>query len=146
MQAGVARHSARKGFETRPSDQPNEDAMNRQHYKLDHVADALRASAGIPSGAAQILEAAYGHCTPTTVRNYIRRYPRLQKVVEETVELNLDLAESQLIKSIRDSFMPSVFFYLKMRGQQRGYLEKIQHGGTGPLGEIIYLSADDAKL
>jgi len=65
--------------------------------KLQHVEDALRQAGGITSAAAKILEAAYGSCTPRTVRNYVKRHPRLAEVIEETVELNLDTAESQLM-------------------------------------------------
>src|ERR1700758_2212676 len=72
-------------------------ASMKPKLKLQYVEDALRQAGGIISTAAKILEAAYGSCMPRTVRNYIKRHPSPAEVLEETVELNLDTAESQLL-------------------------------------------------
>ena len=99
--------------------------------KLQHVADALRQAGGIISTAAKILEAAYGSCTPRTVRNYVKRHPRLAEVIEETVELNLDTAESQLMTLIANGNIAAVIFYLKTKGKARGYVERVEATGSG---------------
>ena len=98
--------------------------MNKPRFKIKQVEEALRKSAGIISAAAKILEAAGGSCTPQTVRNYIKRHPSLQTVIEETVELNLDLAESNLIAKIGNKNMTAIIFYLKTKGKHRGFVER----------------------
>ena len=99
--------------------------------KLQHVEDALRQAGGIISAAAIILEAAYGSCTPRTVRNYVKRHPRLAEVIEEAVELNLDTAESQLMTLIANGNLGAVIFYLKTKGKARGYVERVEATGSG---------------
>src|SRR5215469_6278752 len=106
-------------------------ALMKPKLKLQHVEDALRQAGGIISTAAKILQAAYGSCTPRTVRNYVKRHPRLVKVIEETVELNLDTAESQLMTLIANGNLGAVIFYLKTKGKARGYVERVEATGSG---------------
>jgi hypothetical protein len=54
--------------------------------KVEHVERALRQSHGLIHPAAKLLEAAYGSCSPATVRNYLKRHPKLRAAVEETIE------------------------------------------------------------
>ena len=96
-----------------------------EKFKLEHVKDALRASGGIVIGAANKLEQAYGSCAPATVRNYIRRHSSLQRFRDEIVEDTLDLAETALIKGIAADNMTAVIFYLKTKGRERGYVERV---------------------
>ena len=98
--------------------------MNKPKFKVEHVEEALRASGGVVSDAAQKLAEAYGSCSPASVRNYIRRHNSLQRVSEEVIEANLDLAESVLLKAIAQGNMTAVIFYLKTRGRNRGYVER----------------------
>ena len=81
--------------------------------------------------AAKILQAAYGSCTPRTVRNYVKRHPRLVEVIEETVELNLDTAERKLMTLIASGNLGAVIFYLKTKGKSRGYVERVEATGSG---------------
>jgi hypothetical protein len=43
--------------------------MNKPKFKVEHVEEALRASGGVVSDAAQKLAEAYGSCSPASVRN-----------------------------------------------------------------------------
>jgi hypothetical protein len=95
----------------------------KPRFKIEHVEDALRQTLGLVTPAAKLLEAGYGSCTPATVRNYIKRHPRLADAVYETVELNLDLAESKLFNAIGDGNMTAIIFFLKTKGRDRGYVE-----------------------
>ena len=110
---------------------PNRAALMKPKLKLQHVEDALRQARGIISTAAKILQAAYGSCTPRTVRNYVKRHPRLVEVIEETVELNLDTAESQLMSLFANGNLEAVIFYLKTKGKARGYVERFEATGSG---------------
>jgi len=93
--------------------------VNKPKFKVEHVEEALRASGGVVSDAAQKLG-----CSPASVRNYIRRHKSLQRVLEEVIEANLDLAESALLTAIAQGNMTAVIFYLKTKGRSRGYFER----------------------
>jgi hypothetical protein len=97
----------------------------REKFKLQHVEAALRASHGIVVAAANRLERAYGSCSPASVRNYVRRHPSLKKLIEEIVEQNLDLAEGKLLEGITAGNMTAIIFYLKTKGRERGYVERV---------------------
>lgn len=98
------------------------------------VEAALRASAGVYSVAASILAQKYGSCAPNTVKNYIRRSPRLQAIEEEITDQTLDLAETKLVQKINDGNMTAIIFYLKTKGRHRGWIERREiegvEGGT----------------
>jgi hypothetical protein len=96
----------------------------KEKFKVDHVEAALRATGGIVTAAAKALKQAYGSCSPASVRNYIKRHPSLQRVVEDVVEQNLDLAEHKLLKNVEAGREASIFFYLKTKGKERGYVER----------------------
>ena len=98
--------------------------MNKPKFKVEHVEEALRASGGVVSDAAQKLADAYGSCSPASVRNYIFRHKSLQRVAEEVIEANLDLAESALLTAIAQGNLTAVIFYLKTKGRSRGYVER----------------------
>jgi len=53
------------------------------------------------------------------------------EVIEETVELNLDTAESQLMSLIANGNLRAVIFYLKTKGKARGYVERVEATGSG---------------
>jgi hypothetical protein len=104
---------------------------NPPRFKVEDVERALRASHGLIHPAAKILEAAYGSCTPATVRNYLKRHKTLRAAVEETIEFNLDLAETKLLKAIDRDSLPAAIFYLRYRGQARGYVLRVETTGAG---------------
>jgi hypothetical protein len=99
-------------------------------YKLKHVAEALRKGAGIPSAAAVILAKSYGHCSSKTVRNYLQRYPQLQKEVDDQVETNLDAAEAKLLNAIEKNEDWAIKFYLETKGRNRGYSRRNEIAGV----------------
>lgn len=91
----------------------------RERFSREQVAEALVAAGGVQVDAARILG-----CTRSTINGYVRRYPDLQQLIIDTREETLDLAESQLIKKMKEGNMTAVIFYLKTQGKQRGYVEK----------------------
>ena len=120
----------------------------KEKFKLEHVEDALRASGGIITGAANKLEQAYGSCAPGSVRNYLKRYASLRHAVEDMVEGNLDLAEGTILKAMAEGNLTAAIFYLKTKGKQRGYIERVEASGKdgGPLEIKFVISEDDANL
>jgi predicted transcriptional regulator len=92
---------------------------SRESFTQEQVAEALVAAGGVQADAARILG-----CSRTTINGYVRRYPNLQELIINAREETLDLAESQLLKKVKEGNMTAIIFYLKTQGKQRGYVEK----------------------
>lgn len=93
--------------------------MARQITTVKDCAQALRNTGGFITAAAKQL----GISQPALSKR-ISKSAKLKAVVEETKEQYLDLAESQLVKAIKDRESWAICFYLKCKGKQRGYVEK----------------------
>jgi predicted transcriptional regulator len=91
----------------------------RESFSQEQVAEALSLAGGVQADAARILG-----CSRATINGYVRRYPHLQELIIQVREETLDLAESQLIKKMKEGNMTAVIFFLKTQGKQRGYIEK----------------------
>jgi hypothetical protein len=119
---------------------PRVKRKRRPKFKLADVEAALVKSAGVLSGAARILAAAYGSCDRCTVANYIERYPRLLQVVDETTEAVIDLAEHKLISAIDKDHDWAIRFYLETKGKSRGYTKR--HEITGSMTARLEVTVD----
>lgn len=65
-------------------------------------------------------------CSRSTIDNYVQRYPEVQEALNEIIESHLDIAESKLLKRMRDDSNPAVQmtglkFFLQTKGSSRGY-------------------------
>jgi predicted DNA-binding protein YlxM (UPF0122 family) len=60
----------------------------------------------------------------TTIYDWIKKDDSFQEKVINVSEELLDMAEDQLLKQIRDGNLTATIFYLKTKGQARGYIEK----------------------
>ena len=114
-------------------------------FTVEQIAEALKGSAGIRSGAALSLG-----CSRSTIANYVERHPDLSKIESEIVESNLDRAEFQLLKAITSGNLTAIIFYLKCKGKHRGYLERhqVEGSGGGPVivkPDLSSLTDDDLK-
>jgi hypothetical protein len=102
----------------------------RPKFKIADVETALVKSAGVLAEAARILAKAYGSCDRCTVANYIERYPRLLRIVDETTETVIDLAEHKLIAAIKKDTDWAIKFYLETKGKHRGYTKRQEITGS----------------
>ena len=59
-----------------------------------------------------------------TIYNWIKKDDAFKEKVSYVAEELLDMAENQLIKQIREGNLTATIFYLKTKGQARGYIEK----------------------
>ena len=59
-----------------------------------------------------------------TIYNWIKKDDSFKEKVSYIAEELLDMAENQLIKQIREGNLTATIFYLKTKGQARGYIEK----------------------
>ena len=60
----------------------------------------------------------------TTIYDWINKDNDFQEKVSNVGEELLDMAEDQLLKQIRKGNLTATIFYLKTKGQARGYIEK----------------------
>jgi len=60
----------------------------------------------------------------TTYYNWIDDDKDFEKEVSNVNEELVDFAESQLMKKIQDGNLTAIIFFLKTKGQTRGYIEK----------------------
>lgn len=89
------------------------------------IIEALRASGGVVTVAAQLLG-----CAPNTIRRQIKQNPTMAAAWQEVRDETLDLAESQLLRAIRAGDMRAIMFFLKTQGRGRGYGSTVQIGGS----------------
>jgi hypothetical protein len=102
-----------------------------QRFTLKEMEEALRRGAGLPVPAAGILTATLGrHCTPQTVRNYLKRYPSLREAVAQQIENNLDTAEAKLLSAMNNGQDWAIKFYLETQGKHRGYSRRQEIAGV----------------
>jgi hypothetical protein len=69
----------------------------------------------------------------TTFYNYINDDAEFRNACKDIDERNLDFAESQLLKQIREDNTTSLIFYLKTKGKSRGYVERQEITGKDGL-------------
>ncbi|XWN29731.1 MAG: hypothetical protein ROR55_19835 [Devosia sp.] len=133
--------------ETPKTDQPQKPTRKKRlpgqkaKLTLSKVELALRNAAGIQSTAAAMLGV-----DPTTIRDWVKRYPKLNDLLADTKEDVLDLAEAKLFKQIKDGVLTAIIFYLKCHGKGRGYLERAEI--TTPKGQPLEVQheIDTSKL
>ena len=108
-------------------------------FRVQDVAAALRASGGVYTAAAQLLGQAVTHatgieteCVRETIANYVARHKKLQEVMEEIAEINLDVCESHLLGLIRQNNLGAIIWYQRNMGRHRGWGQNAILGNGPP--------------
>ena len=72
--------------------------------------------------------------------DWLKEDPEYKQAIEDTAEVALDYAESQLHKQIGSGEVASTIFYLKTKGKKRGYVERteVEHSGSTTPIQIIF--------
>jgi regulatory Fis family protein len=91
----------------------------RIKHSIDEIEYALRACSGYISVAARFLG-----ITARGLRVRIQRDKRLQLILEDVREEDLDNTEMQLDALIKDKTIPAIIWKLKCRGRHRGWIER----------------------
>lgn len=60
-----------------------------------------------------------------------KKYPEFAEKINEFDESLIDFVENMLMKNIREQKEASIFFFLKTKGKQRGYVERHEVEATG---------------
>ena len=68
--------------------------------------------------------------TRRTFYNWKNGNEGFRQCVEELDAYNLDFAETMLMKHIREGDTTSLIFYLKTKGRERGYVERVEATGA----------------
>jgi hypothetical protein len=90
------------------------------------IIKALKNTGGMKTHAAKQLG-----LTPGGLLYRLNKTPKLARVAREILEEKLDLAESELMKKIKEGHYHSIKFYLRCQGKERGFTEvsKLEHSG-----------------
>lgn len=99
----------------------SEKRAPKDKFTPAQVIAALSASGGINIAAARMLK-----CAPSTIANYVARYPEIAQAKKEIEFERLDLAETIVIKRMMSEAnlslqLRAAMFYLKKKGVDRGY-------------------------
>lgn len=109
-----------------PNDRGRHKRTSKDRFTPAQIIAALEASGGIRLAAARMLR-----CSPSTIANYIDRYPDIAEACHAIEDEHLDIAETVVLKSMARDDKPAVQLkaathYLKSKGRERGY-----GGGSG---------------
>lgn len=104
----------------------------------ERVAEALRKNAGVQAAAARALGV-----TRQAIQNWLRDHPELREVIAENDETLLDLAESNLIKALKNGEKWATRYMLDTKGKVRGYTRRVEFQPTAPL-QVTFSDADYA--
>lgn len=89
------------------------------------VAEALRECGGIVSLAARKLG-----CSRKTVYCHIKAHPEVAEAQEDGDETVTDLAESKLVKKLKEENIKAIIFRLETKGRKRGYVKRQELAGA----------------
>lgn len=111
--------------------------MSTSKYKAQDFIKAIPGSGGIISTIARRVG-----CEWHTAKTWIDKSPRVRQVYDDEIESIIDLAESILIKSIKDGDSQDAKWFLARKGKTRGYVERQEI--TGKDGRpVITVNWDD---
>ena len=83
---------------------------------------AFEKTLGVVTPAAQMIGV-----KRSTIYRWREMYPEFDKACKEISEVAVDFVETQLYKLIKDGSEASTIFYMKTKGRDRGYAEKLLH-------------------
>lgn len=109
--------------------------------KQDLFIEALTSSAGNISVACKKV----GISRETYYKWYKNpKYKSFKKSVDEVNEGLVDLAETMLFKNIKDGKTAEIIFFLKTKGRERGYVERVEIDNL-PKSDIDKLSDEELE-
>lgn len=95
--------------------------------KKAQLLEALEKSLGVVTSACKAC-----NISRTQFYEYVNTDPDFAASVRDIDEVLLDFAEAQLYKQIKEGNTTATIFFLKTKGQRRGYIERahVEHSGT----------------
>ena len=92
-----------------------------RHIKKESMLKALEKSLGVVTVACRKSE-----IPRSTFYKWLNEDEDFAKEVLDIENIALDFAESQLHKQIKDGSTAATIFYLKTKGKERGYVERVE--------------------
>jgi hypothetical protein len=81
-----------------------------------------------------------------TFYTYYNEDKEFARLADETKDIALDTVESELFKQIKRGSVPATIFFLKTKGQERGYIEKKQIEDVTPRRpDLSEMSTDEIR-
>jgi hypothetical protein len=93
--------------------------------------DALEKSLGVVTSACKSVGV-----SRWTYYDWLRNDEEFKKQVDDIQNIALDFAESQLHKQIQSGNISGIIFYLKTKGKDRGYIERVEQHMTYIEGQL----------
>lgn len=90
-------------------------------YTVQDFIDAIPGTGGIVSAIARKVG-----CDWATANKWVNEYPTVKRVYDAECESMLDLAESVILKNIKDGDTADAKWYLTKRGKRRGYGDAVE--------------------
>ena len=92
-----------------------------KNYDIATIKNAIDGSGGLYPQIAKKLG-----CNWHTAKSHVEKYTETLEAYNDESEKILDLAESKLFENIRDNDNTAIIFYLKTKGRNRGYIERVE--------------------
>jgi len=82
-----------------------------------------------------------------TYYNWYKGNEKFAEAIDDIEEERLDFAESKLMQNIADGKEASIFFFLKTKGKERGFIEKqeLSHEERNPFMELMKNATKKSK-
>jgi hypothetical protein len=90
-------------------------------YTTQDFIDAIPGTGGIVSAIARKVG-----CDWATANKWVNEYPTVKRVYDAECESMLDLAESVILKNIKDGDTADAKWYLTKKGKRRGYGDAVE--------------------
>ena len=104
-------------------------------YTAQTFIDAIPGTGGIISAIARKVG-----CDWKTADTWVRDFPTVKRAYDAECEAMLDLAESTVLKNIKDGDTADAKWYLTKKGKRRGYGDAVElTGGVATSNVTIYI-------
>ena len=111
------------------------------HYAAADFIEHIPGSGGIISTIAKRVG-----CAWHTAKKYCTEYATVAKVYQDECEGVTDLAESTVLKAIRDGDVSAAKWYLTMKAKDRGYAERKEITGADGQPQEMVLRWPDGNI
>lgn len=91
-----------------------------KRYDITTIKKAILGSKGMVQVVADRLG-----CEWHTAKRYIEQFEETKIAFQNENESMIDFAESKLFQAISEEDLTAIIFYLKTKGKNRGYIEKV---------------------
>jgi len=114
--------------------------MGKELFTAQQFIAAIPGTGGIVTAIAKRVG-----CAWHTAKKYIDATPTVKRAYDDECEMVLDMAESSVIKAIRDDDPQMVRYYLSTKGKRRGYTEKQELDVVTDGTVIVYEIPDNGR-